>query len=233
MDDLEFRRRCYTNPHDQAEDFLRKQRENPDAGRFAQDMREFGAVLKETMNIAPQRGLADRIILKQTLQAHQHYRKRRWQMVALAASVVLGVGLSLVLWVNLYVQDIDDVVLQHIHDEHYLFAVQHDIQEGDIRPLLLSVGADLRRSLGPVNYAGTCRMRKSSGVHLILPGVKGAVTVLLMPAESIGRVEHIEDGRFQGIIVPSTRGSIAVVGEKGEPLEKILEKVRNSVIWET
>jgi hypothetical protein len=50
-----------------------------------------------------------------------------------------------------------------------------------------------------------------------------------MPGETVRISITVRNERFDGIIVPSVNGSIAVVGETGESLNVVVERVRTSV----
>ena len=68
-------------------------------------------------------------------------------------------------------------------------------------------------------------------VHLVLPGQVGPVTVFFMPGEMADATVPVDSTRFQGEIVPTAWGSIAVVGETGEALEGLGERLVTAVRW--
>lgn len=54
---------------------------------------------------------------------------------------------------------------------------------------------------------------------MVVEGDVGPVTVMMLPASPV-RVQYlINDGRFNGLVMPAGEGSVAVVGEKGESLQ--------------
>jgi hypothetical protein len=52
---------------------------------------------------------------------------------------------------------------------------------------------------------------------------------LFLPAEAVDRRLPVRDARLRGIIVPAGRGSMAIVGEPGELLDGIEERLLRAV----
>jgi hypothetical protein len=67
---------------------------------------------------------------------------------------------------------------------------------------------------------------------MVVPGKRGPITVLIMPGEYLMQPRQVRSSRFSGVIVPTVYGSMAVVGEKLEPVEKVVEKMRRTIIWD-
>ena len=103
----------------------------------------------------------------------------------------------------------------------------------DLAAVLNSVGYGLQEDPGQIHYAGVCLMRKRVGVHLIVPGKIGPVTVLLMPGERITHRSMLSDERFTGVLTPTPGGSMAILGEQGETIRAIENKIRSSLLWAT
>ena len=66
-----------------------------------------------------------------------------------------------------------------------------------------------------------------------MQGQYGQVTILLMPDEHVAEAMPIDGEYLKGVILPVGRGSIAIVGDRDEPLESIKKNVVNSVVWTT
>ena len=230
MDDLEFRRRCITDPFDQHKDFLLTKQRDPEHTRFAQQRAHFDRSLQVAMErIEVPEGLAARIQLRHSLRQRK-LRHRIWvRGVAVAASIVAAIGLVLVITAT--PTELQKVVLAHVYNELDHLNDRMDVQMTDLAAVLGKIGHGLRGDLGQVHYAKTCLMRKRDGVHLIVQGKMGPVTVLLMPGEHITRRATLTDERFTGVLTPTPDGSMAILGEQGEILRAIEHKVRSSVRW--
>ena len=64
-----------------------------------------------------------------------------------------------------------------------------------------------------------------------MPGQMGPITVFFMPGEMTESSMPVSSTRFSGKILPTAWGSIAVVGENGEPLDGLGERLAAAVRW--
>ena len=67
----------------------------------------------------------------------------------------------------------------------------------------------------------SCWIRKGRGVHMVLAGLQGPIDVLLMPGEEAKKPHPVVSRRYQGILLPTAYGSMAVVGRPGETLDSV------------
>lgn len=160
-------------------------------------------------------------------------RLRAPAWLAIAATVVIAA----VLGVRMFTSSIDhptlaDEIIAHLEHEPYALRITDQAVSDDrlARVVPASV-ATLDHSAGLITYAQSCIIGGHRVPHLVLQGERGPVTLLLMPNEKINGPEQIDGSTINGVILPVGDGSIAIVGEKDEDLERIEEKVRNSVAW--
>lgn len=230
MNELEFLRRCTIDPHDPDEALARKAEERPEYARYLKEQREFDDLLRAAAGDIPAPdGLADRILWRHAKEQRKS-RSRIWQGgLAMVASLVLVIGLVWVVQVDRTA--LDRVVLAHVYGE--LSHLHEDARPSndEINRVLAGIGATMTGPLGEVHYAGACDIREHSGAHLVLAGEQGPVTVLLMPGEHVDQAEPVTDKRFQGVIVPTPTGSMAIVGERHEPLERLEGMLRSGIDW--
>jgi hypothetical protein len=92
-------------------------------------------------------------------------------------------------------------------------------------------GASLKEDIGLVNFVAECLMRRRNGVHLVLPGKTGSITAFYMLGEHIEESGVISAGRYQGEIVATEWGSVAVLGDPGEQLQGKAKKLASKVRW--
>ena len=86
---------------------------------------------------------------------------------------------------------------------------------------------------GLISYATTCLINGREIPHLVIQGKSGPVTILLMPEETIAEAIELNGERLRGVIIPVGKGSVAILGERDEPLKLIEQKILNSVTWST
>jgi len=93
--------------------------------------------------------------------------------------------------------------------------------------------AVLNGNAGLITYARTCVIDGHLVPHLVIQGKKGAITIILMPEEKVANAMPVEGKTVQGVILPVGDGSIAIIGERGERLDDVQQKILKSVTWKT
>jgi hypothetical protein len=202
-------------------------RRSMDGQRSQAQQGAFERRLSDALDVDVPEGLAARILLRQGI-AEQRRRQRIWRGgLALAASVLLSVTLTVFLWPKSVT--LEESVLAHIHTEIKELAQRGPVSESQLRMVMHKNGAELVGEIGKVNFVKLCPMRKREGGHIILAGQMGPVTVFLMPEERISAPVEVADERFAGRIVPVANGSMAIVGERGEPVAEIEHRLRGAL----
>lgn len=155
--------------------------------------------------------------------------------LAIAATVVLAafVGFRMT-GSGVEYPTLADELLAHIDHERNSLVVT-DVAVSDAR-LASVVTADIARldhSAGLITYAQSCVINGHSVPHLVIQGEHGPVTILLMPDEMVSAPQTITGESVKGVILPVGDGSIAIIGEREESLDRIRKKVLDSVTWST
>jgi len=128
-------------------------------------------------------------------------------------------------------QALDQVVLQHINDELHHLQDHKNLSVQQVNSVLKDHGSKLKALPGrTINYAGACPIRNKQGAHVIVDSAEGPITVLFMPGEFVGQRSQLEDGRFQGIIIPTRQGSMAIVGEDPQQIEQLERELASQMI---
>ena len=223
---LEFRRWLMIDPNRRDKQFLDHLGQCPQCAREAEGAWEFEKKLLAAFDAEPPEGLVQ-------APPPPPMDLRRW---ALAAGLLLALGLSAWLGIHsgLYPglrTELSVVVLNHIEDEKHFLYEDQDVLPQAVELMLSGLGARLTADPGPIRYMERCRIRKRFGLHLVLPGNRGPVTVLLMPGEYVPERRLLDSVSFSGVIVPTDYGSMAVVGGRREPVETVVERMQRSVAW--
>lgn len=227
MNCIGFRRALSVRPRSEDPEVLAHRRACADCEAFAWRQAAFERGLEDAVRIPVPEGLASRILVAHGvgLEASRRARRRRLRL-SLAASAAMGSAAS---WLVLRQAPLDRAVIAHIERERSHLAERRDLSPEQVNQVLAPLGISVAVGVGRVHYAGTCRIRKDVGAHLVLQGENGPVTVLLMPGEPAGRRLTVHDAEFRGIIVPAGQGSIAIVGQPGEALAGIERRLRLAV----
>lgn len=128
---------------------------------------------------------------------------------------------------------IAEQILAHLSHEPYALRVTDEaVSMKRLERVVPATLATLDHSAGLITYAQSCTINGHEVPHLVMQGKYGPVTILLMPEEAVSGNSKFMDENVDGVILKVGDGSIAIIGEKGESLKSIEEKVKNSVTWD-
>lgn len=233
MNCLDFRRRLMSDPFEQDTTLAAHEDECGACAAFARELRADEVRMRALLNDVAPSGMADRIQLAVRFERRSAQRQRWWY--AAAAGVLMAIGVSMVsLWTTSVERGglaLAQSVIHHIEHEAAHLKETGRESTARVRYVFARFGAQLAEDIGPVLFAAECLMRQSNGVHLVLPGRRGPITAFFMPGEMTTDTLPVESERFIGEIVPTAWGSIAVVGESGEVLDGLGERLAAAVEW--
>lgn len=127
-----------------------------------------------------------------------------------------------------------DQVLAHLDGEpNALVPTNVPVPAGQVATVVPPNIAVLDGNAGLITYARTCVIDGHLVPHLVIQGVRGAITIILMPEEKVDKAIPVAGNTVEGVILPVGDGSIAIVGERGERLDDVQQKVLKSVTWTT
>jgi hypothetical protein len=234
MNCLEFRRQLMTDPLHPGDEATAHEAACDACARHAREVRAEEVRLRALINgIAAPEGMAERVQLAIRDETRASRARHWWYGVA--AAVLLAIGTTLTSLWSTYTERaglaLAQSVVHHIEDEASHLREAHLVSRGRVDYVFRRFGAELAGDIGPVHFAAECLMRQRNGIHLVLPGSVGAITVFLMPGETTADRVAVESARFAGTIIPTAWGSIAVVGEHGEAIDGIGEDLAAKVAW--
>lgn len=226
MNCLECRRQLLTHPGNLDASCQAHLQQCTDCANEHQQLLEMERQLQQMREVKPPEGLRERLIMRGHYQAKKRQTRVHWAM-ALAASLLLGIGVTTYLPGN--ADPLATNVLAHVNDElQHLREVKNN-SPASLQLLASSLGGSYQDHGMPVNYAGRCQVRSGPGLHLVLRGQQGPVTVLIMPGEFLAEELPIADQRFRGRIFRAPYGSFAVLGESNEAITPVAKQVRESI----
>ena len=154
---------------------------------------------------------------------------------AMAATVVVAalLGVRLV-GTGIEYDSLADEILAHLDGEpNALRVTDVAITAKRLNAVVPADIALMDHSAGLITYAQTCPIGGRDVPHLVIQGERGPITILLMPEEKISGPQRLSGDNVNGVILPVGNGSIAIVGERDERLDRIEESVLKSVAWST
>ena len=167
-----------------------------------------------------------------SLAARRSLPKPRW--IALAASVMLAAVIGIRMFAGVDNISLADEVLAHLdHDPAALVVSTTPVSDERLIAVVPESVAHMDHSAGLITYAQSCEINGKLVPHLVIQGELGPVTILLMPDEKITAAQTLDGDNVHGVLLPVGNGSIAIIGARNEPLERIEKSVLNSVTWST
>lgn len=241
MNEIEFRQRVYANPKELDQETLDAASDNPAYKKILEQTRELELGLESILNnAAVPAGLKEKLIaipasadnsgkVSNINSAKQSF----FQYYALAASLVLAVGVTFSLNVNSQLSSSDlafgDDVLAHLYDDAEEI---DDINSGLIDGIVaMSAVHESMANTGTqfvsneslqsltIRSAKPCVILPAfDSAHLLVDGIQGAVSIIVINNSPVSAEYSIRDDRFSGIVIPMGDGNIILVGEKNENL---------------
>ena len=160
---------------------------------------------------------------------------QRW--LALAASVILGIGVAGGLWLAIPGRSLAADVVKHMAGEPNAWArSERAVADADLRKVLRDSHLRLRYGGGIVSYASSCVFRGHQVPHLVVQSANGPVTVMVLTRESVPKAQQFNEQGYRGVILPVTgHGSLAVLtrgpAAGAAMVEKIAANLLGSIVW--
>jgi len=224
MNCLEFRRQAGVEPAAAGPGFDAHRRECPACARYQDELRAMDALIARALAVDPTR------IRKRAAGSGAAPAARR-RFFAIAASVVAGLSVGLVLLVSAPRASIAREVVDHIMHEPGTTNLVVPVAPGALAGVLDPDGTRLRPGLGDVTFAARCVHDGHVVPHLVVRMPEGAVTVLLLRHREIDEPVQIAEQGLVGVVLPAPRGSIAIVGQGLKDPDGIAQKVFKAVDW--
>jgi hypothetical protein len=154
-----------------------------------------------------------------------------WRQWALAASVLLAVGVAVGVWLLRPTDSLAHEVVVHVVDEPDSWLAQQHISAQQIQAVLNHSGVALDITSERVTYAQSCFFRGHYVPHLVVQTAHGPATVLILKHEHVSSRRSFSEEGMSGVIVPDGAGSIAVLARGGEHPEELAGEMQRDVRW--
>jgi hypothetical protein len=155
--------------------------------------------------------------------------------LAMAATVVLAAFIGFrFISSGIEYESLADEVLAHVdHEPAALRITNVAVTDERLNSVVPANVANMDHSAGLITYAQSCKIGGQEVPHLVIQGERGPVTILLMPDEKVDAPQSLAGENVNGVILPVGDGSIAIIGETDERLDRIEAQVLKSVSWST
>ncbi|ABE54806.1 conserved hypothetical protein [Shewanella denitrificans OS217] len=234
MDDLEFRRHAYGEPSSQAEDFIQHINLHPKDAALVKELNDLDAKLTQALKIDVSDDLADKILLRQHITQHQAQRKSTGYLVAMAASIAFVVGISFSL-LQLTPVNLSENALAHVYHEPRALSMDQNLAFEDVNFKLAGLtgmhNAKFVGQPGKIYFTTYCDFQGVQGLHLVMQGAHGKVTVFIVPIENRMVMEEVfADNKYQGLGFQAAGSYMLLVGEQAQDLNQVKSDIENTFI---
>ena len=220
---LEFRRRVGAEPAASDAGLEAHRRECGPCARFQDELRAMDGVIQRALRIDPPP--------REPARAPDPAAPRR-RLYAIAASLVTGVALGIVLLVGAPRASVAREVMDHVTREaSESMARTEPLAPATLAGVLDPDGTRLRPDVGDVTFAARCVFDGHVVPHLVVRTPSGPVTVLMLRHRTIAKPMHFAEQGYEGVVLPAPKGSIAVVGKGVVDLDAVAQKVFAAIDW--
>lgn len=250
MDDLQFRRAILADPkcvessttknnaehNGQHAELLAALLEDPAKKQFSQELNQLDNKIKQALNIPVPEGLADKLILRQTLASHQVQKRKTRIHLALAASfAIVGSLLFNFMQFSSAYSNLGDYALAHVYHEENSFinTSTNTVSLTTLNQKMAAFDGNFSASLGTLLSADYCRFDGMKSLHLIFQGKTSPVTVFIVPKnEQLNFTSKFNDSKLFGESLGFKNANVIVVADKNESLSKWQQGISNNLTWE-
>lgn len=252
MNDQQFLERAHANPHDGSPDFQEAIAGNPTRQTLVEELKAFDARLKTHLeSVSAPDGLQQALLdLPEATPEPEagspdhagagaaandsHWRRN----VQYAAGLIVAIGV-LVLVVHTRGNPMEDMIFKHIYSELSFLEDDSPMGLSQVNQVMFdTLGSSFAESgdmeTVSFNFSKDCWVDFDNGirgVHMVMQGNIGPVTVMVIPNSPVAQETAINDDHFYGIITPGSGGNIVVVGEKEEPLQQYSSLLASNLSW--
>jgi hypothetical protein len=223
---LEFRRQAGAEPAAGGPEFDAHRRECAACARYQDELRAMDALVARALAV-------DAARIRRPAAGAGGVPATRRRYLAIAASLVAGLSVGLVLLVSAPRASLAREVVDHIMHEPGTMNLLVPVAPGALAGVLDPEDTRLRPGIGEVTFAARCVHQGHVVPHLVVRTPEGPVTVLLLRHREIDEPVRISDSGLEGVVLPAPRGSIAIVGQGLKDPAGIAQKVFEAVDWGT
>jgi hypothetical protein len=220
---LEFRRRVGAEPFASDPGIEAHRRECAACARHQDDLRAMDGVIRRALTVNPPPRAASAVA------APAAATRRR--LFAIAASLVVGAAVGVVLLVSAPRASIAREVVGHVSHEPGAVKATAPLAPAALAAVLDPDGARLRPGIGDVTFAARCVFDGHVVPHLVVQTPQGPVTVLMLRHRTIAEPLRIDAQGYRGVVLPAPKGAIAIVGTGIADIDAVARTVFDAVDW--
>ena len=184
--------------------------------------------LQHAVSVEVPDSLAERIIVSSRTRTGAPFK-----LWALAASLVLSVGMGVQLWHAAPDRERVALAVEHVRHEPEAFMSTRLIAPERVAQVFENFGAEVRVPLSSVRYVKLCPVPGGTGWHIVFDTPRGPATLLLLPQKG-DRATGIVTASYGGMgvhVEPAGQGMFAVVAGSTEAALDAANMLHRHVSW--
>ncbi|MDP9088499.1 MAG: DUF3379 domain-containing protein [Pseudomonadota bacterium] len=230
MDHTRYRSAILADPHDPDSELQAHLAACPECRAFTEKLLRFESRLERALRVSVAPSARVLPFARKAVASPP----RRW--MAMAASVLLGLGIAAGIWLTLPQRSLAADVLAHMAGEPDAWHTVAAVPAPELDAVLQRADMRLEPGAGIVSYAQSCPFRGRVVPHLVVQRPLGPVTVMVLEHETVRAATDFDEQGYRGTIVPIPgHGSIAVLmqgpGVSRSEVEQIAAQVGNAILW--
>ncbi len=231
MDELEFRRRIYADPHTNDDEVIVAAKADPSKQAFWNEVKLLEQKLGKAVDIPVPQDLAHRLIWQQGVEQFNRKKKRSRRLFAIAASMAMVVGLSMTLWSQWLNADLQKQLLTHVaHADDEKPHSDLPANLSNLNAKLASFDGYLEQDIGEVKIANFCYLGAAKTLHLILKTAQGTLSVFVLPAyEERSLSTFFANKHFKGSLLTMNNRNVVVMGGQQADLSDLEAKLKQNL----
>lgn len=199
----------------------------PACEQYAQEMLRLNGLIKRALTVpAPEQ--------KQFVAPIGGGAQSMSSWYAMAASIVLAVAvvLSVIWFAGFPRESIASQVVAHLaHEPYAMTPTEARVSAEVLDGALQAKGLKLAEPMNDVSYVQSCVLRGHFVPHLVVQTEQGPVTVMLLVEEQINEAERFVEAQYQGVLVPTKKGGMAVIADDVMLAERVADRVQAAIDW--
>jgi hypothetical protein len=229
MNFSEFKKLIGADPWNRDPEILRARNSAPEFESAAAEAEAFEEKLQSALHIQPPADLLNDI----KAISRQPSRRRNWLPLALAASLLITVGAVSLVWKQSHQWDSVEAYLadHYSQDGSKLVAkATGAVAQKDVDKIMAKLGASAGQQLaGSIRFIKFCPTPQGRGAHMVVSTDQGPMTIIFMPKTQVDDGEMVQFDQMHAMLVNLELGSVAIIGEQTQAVEKLQLMIRNSL----
>jgi hypothetical protein len=205
----------------------------PECTQFQQQMQRMNQDLTRLFS-APLPPRADRrvVALPVVPRARPQPGSGLPRFLALAASLIMSVGLGVMFWTLRPQPSLAAGVLGHVAQESDSWSEVAPMTAAGTDKVLAGAGVTVDPADTTVTYARICLFNGHWVPHLVVRTASGAVTLMVLRDEHVSAAQSFRQNGYSGVLVPDPAGgTLAVIAQGAPNMDDVMRALGPHLHW--